>query len=517
MHGKLATQHRRTTGSCRAGFTLVEVLVVLGILVILFGLLFAPMMAGMDMASNGRGQARLQDTVRLAAEQMRRELAAAIYVYPPPTYDTTSGPVTDYSQLVFVPAATDSSGNPLVPRQPRTWTDPGGNSEFLVTRYYVRPPVVSVDQSYDETNPFVLVRQQGLYRFDPSTGRYDFGSLDAKNNFVIGLAMSENVMTPTENYDIPASSTICLDDGRMELGYVSECPIDSSTNLVYLHDTVKFRPERIVGEALVPSENNTIYKARHGNWMGTANNGTVPLGSVDLSATAPELQPRIVDYRWDTAGGYRNIVLDSFTSGIRNNISLRWNSTNGSVQIGDWRTVIIHVDCSSEPGAGQFWQLTIDGTDSYNGSGSLTGTQKAPVVPIYPAAPTTTDDYAMPIAYRIDPQYSDGTNAAAKIVPGSTRVMALTTGGGDARRGQWTRIDGNPLPSALGNYEYKEALQPDQRSGSLEFNVETPPSPRPFMTGVPATSPTAYDIYITYYYRRNFDPASNRDDVLFAD
>jgi prepilin-type N-terminal cleavage/methylation domain-containing protein len=51
-------------GLRRAGFTLVEVLVVLAILVILFGLLFAPMMAGMDMATQGRIQARLQDTAR---------------------------------------------------------------------------------------------------------------------------------------------------------------------------------------------------------------------------------------------------------------------------------------------------------------------------------------------------------------------------------------------------------------------------------------------------------------------
>ncbi|MHB8995803.1 MAG: PulJ/GspJ family protein [Armatimonadota bacterium] len=517
MHGKLARQYKRTGRASLSaharGFTLIEVLVVMAILVILFGLLFAPMMAGMDMASAGRGQARLQDTVRLAAEQMRRELAAAIYVYPPPTYITTSGPVTDYSQLVFVPAATDSNGDPITPRQPRTHT----NGEYLVTRYYVRPPAVSVDQSYNENNPFVLVRQLGLYRENVATGRYDFGSLDASNNFVVGLAMSENAITPTENYDIPASSTICLDDGRMELGYVAECPVDGSTNLLYLHDTVKFRPERIVGEALVPSENNTVYKSRHGNWMGMPNNGTVPLGNIDLSATAPELQPRIVDYRWDGAGGYRNIALDSFTSGIRSNIALRWNSTNGTVQIGNWRTVVIHVDCSSDPAAGQFWPLTIDGTDSYNGSGSMAGTATAPVTPIYPAAPTA-DDYAMPIAYELHPELSDATGAQAKIVPGSTRVMALTTGGGDARRGQWTRIDGNPPESSLGNYEYAEVLQANQWSGTILFNRYTPPSPKPFIDPLlPATRPTAYDLYITYYYRRNFDPASNRDDVIFAD
>lgn len=492
----------------RSGFTLIEVLVVLAILVVLFGLLFAPMMAGMDMARLGGEQSRLQDTVRLAAEQMRRELNNAMYVYPPPTYSTTSGPITDYSQLVFVSPATDSSGQPVTPRQPRTWTNASGGTEYLVTRYYVKPPVVTADHPYDENNPFVLVRQEGLYRYNTTSGRYDFGAENSSGAFVVGASITQNVVTPTENYDIPASSTICLDDGRVEVGYVAKCPADSSTNLLYLHDDVQFRPERLVGEALVPSENNTLYTARHGNWMGTANNGTVALGTGALSATAPELQPRMVDYRWDN-GGYKLIALDSFTSSIRSNIMLRWNTTKGTVQIGDWRTVIVHVDCSSNPGMA-FWPLKIDGTDSYTSAGTLSGTQKSPVVPIYPATPASATDPRMPIAYRIEPEYSDGANVPAKVVPSSTRAMALTTGGGDAKRGQFTRVQ-DINQADLGQFEYSEYLPDTQISCEMRFNRYTPPTPDLF-PGI-----TAYDLYLSYYYRRNFDPATSRDDVLFAD
>lgn len=498
----------------RRGFTLVEVLVVLAILVILFGLLFAPMMAGIDMTATGRSLARLQDTVRLTAEQMRRELANAVYVYPPPTFTTLSGPVTDYSQLIFVPAAVDAQGQPLTPRQPRTFTNASGHTEFLVTRYYVKPPSTTASDGfvmgYDENNPFVLVRQQGLYRLNDATGRYDFGSEDVAGNFVVGQAMSENSLTPTELYDIPASSTVCLDCGQMEVGYVDTCPACSSTNLVYLHDNVKFSPERITGEALAASENNTMYAARHGNWMGMVNNGTVALGSEALNAHAPELQPRLVDYRWD-GSGYNLIALDSFTPGIRSNLKLRWNSATGKVQVGEWRTVVVHVaNANTDPGAA-FYPLTIDGTDSYDNSGNGPASPTAPLVPIYPNAPTGWNEPRMPIAYRIEPERSDSSGVAAKVVPQSTRVMALTTGSADAKRGQWTRVIGQAVN--LDTFEYSENLPSEQNEATLEFSRYKPPSPDLFSDSTIQN----FDLQITYFYRRNFDATSYRDDVIFAD
>ena len=518
MQSKLRNKLSVLHGS-RHGFSLIEVLVVLAILVILFGLLFAPMMAGIDMAASGRSQARLQDTVRLAAEQMRRELANAVYVYPPPTYTTLSGPVTDYSQLVFVPAAMDAAGRLLTPKQPRTWTGSSGQAEYWVIRYYVKPPgVVStgMDLGYDEKNPFVMVRQQGLYRLKAGTGMFEFGSENGAGAFVIGRAMSENTMTPSEEYDLPASSTICRACGQMEVGYVSVCPACSKTDLLYLHDSVQFRPERITGEALAPSENNTMYTARHGNWMGTPNNGTVPLGSTSLSATAPELQPRLVDYRWG-GGGYQGIALDSFTPNIRSNIRLRWNSTNGTVQVGEWRTVIVHVGNCSNPGA-KFYPLTIEG-DTYLDTGADLASPTAPLVPIYPNTPATGTgvDPRMPISYRIEPERSDAANVDAKVVPQSTRVMALTAGGGDARRGQWTRV-ADLAQTELGGFEYSEYLPDGQTSAELRFNRYSPPSPDLFRDPVTGNvTITSYDLYISYYYRRNFDPVTFRDDVIYAD
>lgn len=497
--------------SKRRGFTLVEVLVVLSILVILFGLLFAPMMAGMDMATTGRAQARLQDTARMAAEQIRRELAEAMYVFPAPTYPTDTSAVTDYSQIVFVPSAANDKGELVTPRQPQRWTNPvSGESEYLVTRYCVKPPDLTGGRLYDQTNPFVLVRQTGLYRYDATLKRYVFGSMVAPDYtvFAVDQPMTENRVTPNENYDIPASNTLCLDPScrKLQIGYVDKCPACGSTDLLYLHDDVRFRPERIVGEALVPSENNTIYQARHGNWLGDPNNGTVQLGATALSLTDSELQPRLVAYQYNsTTGAYTTIALDTY-SGVRNNIALRWNSSTGSVQVGDWHTVHIHVDAGSQPAPGSFWALTVDG-DSYDGSGNLSGAPTAAVVPIYPKAPTEWDEPRMPIAYRIEPGRSDGLDAAAKIVPGSTRITVVS----GSERGQYTLVQ-ELDQSNLGSFEYSEYLPSDQLWGEVRFSRLHPPSPDVF------SAANSFDMYISFYYRRNFDPAPPyNDDVIYAD
>lgn len=499
------------------GFTLVEVLVVLAILVILFGLLFAPMMAGMDMATNGRALARLQDAARLASEQMRRELADAMYVYPPPTINVGTGVVTDYSQIVFVPPARDVNGSILTPRQPRT--DPV-TGQILVTRYYVRPPSTANGAVYDASNPFTLVRQEGLYRLNPATGQYEFGSVDpSTNSFVVGRALSENVLMPDENYDIPATTTICLNCGQMVVGYVDKCPNCGSTDLVYLHRDVQFTPDRISNEALAPSQNDSVYTASHGNWMGTPDNGTVFLSNTPLSSTASEMQPRLVAYQWETltgppaTSGYTQIALDTATS-VRSNIKLRWNSAAGTVQIGEYHTSHISADLSSPPTAlaGTYWPITVDG-DKYNSNGQLSsGTPTSPLVPIYPAPPTQWSEPRMPIAYQIEPGRSDGTTLIpAKIVPNSSSVVVTATSGNNIRRAQYTLVQ-NINQSELGPQEYGEYLLDNQRGGELRFDRFSPPSPDLF----DLSQISAFDIYITYYYRRNFDPVSNRDDVLYA-
>ncbi|MBP8950929.1 MAG: prepilin-type N-terminal cleavage/methylation domain-containing protein, partial [Armatimonadetes bacterium] len=62
----------RIAGGRCTGFTLIEVMVALAIMVILFALLFAPMIAGLEWVSSGRANVGMQDACRYAMEQIRR-------------------------------------------------------------------------------------------------------------------------------------------------------------------------------------------------------------------------------------------------------------------------------------------------------------------------------------------------------------------------------------------------------------------------------------------------------------
>jgi len=69
----------------------------------------------------------------------------------------------------------------------------------------------------------------------------------------------------------------------------------------------------------------------------------------------------------------------------------------------------------------------------------------------------------------------------------------------------------NTNQAEIGRYEYSEYVDPDGQGAEIRFNRFSPPSPDDF-TGL-----TAFDIYVSYYFRRNFDPVTGRDDVLYAD
>jgi len=196
---------------------------------------------------------------------------------------------------------------------------------------------------------------------------------------------------------------------------------------------------------------------------------------------------------------------------------LRYNSATGTVQLGEWRTVRVQVNNpQTTPALGEFYALTIEG-DSYNASGS--GSQTAPVAPIYPKTPTEWGEPAMPIAYRINPEYSDGTSLPAKVVPQSVRVTWVFTFSSSTtkQQAQFTPVQ-EVNQSDLGVYEFSEFMPTNQLWAEARFNRMTPPGPQQ-LSPADRANLAEMSLYITYYYRRNFDNTAPdyRDDVVYAD
>ncbi|MBC7289458.1 MAG: hypothetical protein H5T86_15730 [Armatimonadetes bacterium] len=141
------------------------------------------------------------------------------------------------------------------------------------------------------------------------------------------------------------------------------------------------------------------------------------------------------------------------------------------------------------------------------------GSYTEDMYPIYPPAPSEPGDPRAPIAYVIDPS-KHGADQPAKIIAEtvSVRLLVRYTNGQfqcyDLRRTM------NYDQDAIGRWEFCPYVSPDQRTLQIRFNRVDPPSPDRF-GGSAALS--GFAIQIRYYARRNFDPASNKDDIVRAD
>ncbi len=518
-----------TRTAARRGFTLVEVLVVLAILVLLFGLLFMPMMVGLDMATEARIRSNMQDSVRLAMEQICRELSDGVYVYEIPTIllageDGSLGTaddeaVTDYSQVIFVKTQRDANGQLLTPIRPMTDSD----GDMVAIRYLVK--LIDPEVTWYSDNPFALYRQEGVYLWDDTQQEYVFGSRDATGVFEPGVPETENILTPKTGADMPPTSTVCKACGTTAVGYLTYCPGDCSDtehDLVYLHSGTKFAPERIEGDTLSASEYNTLYTARHGSWRGYPNDGSTFLDDIDWTTFTSQVHPRIRLYRYGTGGSYSEVALDTYGTAT-SDVNLRWNAHDGTVRIGDYEIVLISVaaaDLASPPtrGGSDFYEITITdqndaNVDNYDAAGSLSGSRATSVVPIYGASPSAWQDPLMPIAFTIYPDDADGAASPvdAKVVPDSVHVrIAATLTDGTVRRAEYTLTDVFDQDQ-IGQFQFAQYQASDDRECEVRFNRWDPPSPEMF------GSLSSYEIEILYYYRRNFDAISNRDDMVVVD
>jgi len=551
-------RHSRTvvpTRPGRAGFTLIEVLVVLAILTILFALLFAPMIASLDMVTLGQSRVTMQNAVRTAMEDMRREISNAMYVYPTPglTLKGADGllgtgddvRIANYSEIVFVSPERTATGELVEPIGPRT--DGAGN--ILATR--LRAALLDESQPYSEDNAYVLVREEGYYTRNEDATRvwWDFTNIGGVADPI------RNLLTPRRNYDFPVSRSVCTACGAVVAGYTTVCPAGCpSPDMMYVHDNLQFRPERVVGEVLQASAHNTIYQARHAGWGGFYNPGNIELNDLGSGILAQlgasELDPRIVVVNPTDM----SIRRDSYANTDASNMVITWNSDSGAVQVGAttgrWVNVPVPMAVVTP---GEYYPLSVQdarpdgvpsgGTDDYDEDGAISGARGWDLVPIYPSLGplTCTDcggtydptvyspgdscpacggtlvstaqpgDPAMPIAYRIDATRAS-TEPMAKIVPQSVRVVVWAVDSlGTPYQSVYSETT-NTAQSEIGPRQFAVVYSDSGQRAEVRFNELQPPSPRMFTRAGIAVD--YFGVYVQYYYRRNYDPAAPQNDFI---
>ena len=519
--GKARARRPAPTAGRRRGFTLVEILVVMAIMVILFGLLFAPMVSGLQLVQRGKRHVTMQDAARLALEQIKRELADAVYVFPPDIIHVASmdgNPaninVVDYSTLTYVLPQRLANGELATPVQPAMIDSDGDGvpDAFQAVRLAVH--LVHIGDAHGEENPFALFRETGYVTRDAANpDRWVWA----------GVVLSENALTPRSGVDIPPTLSICETCGSAWSGYAAKClnpscPDYNTDNAMrYIFQGVQFVPERICGEVLRKSGDGTLYRAKWGGWLGTQNDGTqaYPPGPLPLSQS--ELDPQIVVYRYNSGTGqWTDVVLHTLDPAYppAPGLKMRWNSSAGAVRFGEWYSNGPVFAVNHDPGVTHFYPLTI-GTDSYDNTGSLTsgGSYTQDIYPVYPPAPSQPGDPRAPIAYVIEPTRG-GSAPPAKIIANMVSVRLLVRYTTGEFRYYDLRRTLNYDQDSIGKWEFCAFASPDQRTVQVRFNRSNPPSPDWFGG---AGALRGFAIQIRYYARHNFDPTTNKDDIVRAD
>jgi prepilin-type N-terminal cleavage/methylation domain-containing protein len=533
----------------RRGFTLVELLVVLAILVLLFGLLFAPMMTSLDMAREGQARAEMQNTARYAMEEVRRTIGNAVYVMPLDIVEPAADPTRAYANLSTITVASprrNVSGVLMSPLQPETRPNAATGEAWLeAIRFTVHPRSGRIVRFDDDPatqalyppgttksislpssgtmyapvpeDPFVLYRQVGVWYLDPAVGKHRFGSFDSAGSFIPNEPISENALTFGDGYDVQCSASVCDNCGTRFAGFRSyDYPCLScaaqTPGYTYLFDGVKFAPHRVAGEQLAKRPDGTVYSARQPAWVGSSyRDPDLPYDPCP-QLSPRKLDPRVLVYRYDTSiPGYDtgNPEYDSYAAppALRGNpqLTVSWSADAGAVKFG------------------RFFRQIVTLTDTNGNVNVATQDDEATITPIRPVGSTV-----VPTGYRIEP------DPAAVILPNSVKVRAVAnlTGGG-MRWFDLVQTD-QYQQSQIGRWQFavRRALPPSNWASWLPDEWATEMdilfSDRPVI-GPPGVAKFAalgmnvdsVDVYIQYWARRNADLFSAnptaRDDIVCVD
>jgi len=521
--------------------------VVLAILVLLFGLLFAPMMTSLDIARQGQKRARMQDVVRYTMEEVRRTLGNARYILPMDVRTPTAAPNLAYVDLSTITAAVpqrDARGILTSPLEPTTRPVPPGARWLEAIRFTVHPwtgrivrnddlnateppgatqgtsqPGSGIEYTPEVDNPFVLFRQVGVC-YEASPGQWVFGSVDAAGSFVTNQPISENAMTLGSGFDVPCSGSVCDNCGYRHPGfraYASQPCVNcgAQAGYTYLFDGIRFVPEQVAGEQVLAGEGGTVYRARHGGWTG--------YGQTDPTVVAPglserRLDPRIIDYRFDATdptvpgGAFSEVQYDSYNAAVRGTprLNIAWDPESGGVKFG--RRYTQRITLTAAAGTG-------------NVSMALSEDEATVTALDPPGTPTP------PTGYSITPAPD-----AAIILPSTVRVRMIANFAGGGSQA-WDLVKTNQQEQdAIGPWQYAVRRElpptnwapwlPEDWATSMDilFNnlpVVGPPGPTK-LAAAGIGNVTSVDLVIDYWARRNADihrgnVSTGRDDIVRID
>jgi len=275
------------------GFTLIEMLVALAILVLVFGLLFRPMMTALDIANTGQAGAAAAETSRLTLNQLTREIGEAMWVRSMYGYlDPATGAyrVPYFGRLDLIPPA--RVGNQVVsPLQPRT--DASGDP--VKVTYFVRRRDPS--SPYDPIqNPRVLYRAE--YTTDPAYPDPDLLWLDTWQN--------PNGASPWPGWNLAHYAWAQWD--LTGLTFPSPAIIDGVSAVSDREADVRrlrFLPTNVANEALLPNRDYTAYTASRGLWVRPYQNDNgdwvMPGGPLQIALLGQQPNPQRAGGNLDAA------------------------------------------------------------------------------------------------------------------------------------------------------------------------------------------------------------------------
>jgi prepilin-type N-terminal cleavage/methylation domain-containing protein len=199
----------RETSSRRHGFTLVELLVAMGILFLLLTVLLVPIRMAFDSLNIGRSRSEVQLAAQGTVTQVEQDLRKAVFVFPNTEMPgvTDSKPYSDNNNEPYI-RSTDTGNpdtfyGPCDPAGKRTaWgntaridlilpntaagvvTNPIRPARYVVTYYARRLDNTKAYDPFD--NPIVLYRAQFPYKDGDDNDFHDDGVLAKPNNADLG-------------------------------------------------------------------------------------------------------------------------------------------------------------------------------------------------------------------------------------------------------------------------------------------------------------------------------------------